>query len=103
MSLRVHIKQKGMPVLCYNVLPLLPGPGSRAVIHFIFCFTSYLSGCYAVALPILFLSCYMFHPSPPQSTVINALLTHCLSHYLYSFHLSINTATLDVLRLAFAI
>jgi hypothetical protein len=77
--------------------------GSRAVVHFIFCFASYLSGCYAIALPFLYLSCYMFHPSPPQSTVTNALLMHCLSRHLYSFHLSINTATLDVLRLAFGI
>jgi hypothetical protein len=72
-------------------------PGSQCIsLHFL----SVLLLCH---LPILFLPHYMFHLSPPQSAVINTLLMCCLLRYLYSFHLSINTTTLDVLRLAFAI
>ena len=44
----------------------------------------------------------MFHPCL-HSTVHNVLLTHCVLWYLYLFHCSINTTTLDVLRIAFAI
>jgi hypothetical protein len=86
-----------------NVLPLLPGPSSQVIVHFIFCFTFLSVPLLCRCFPTLFLFCYMFLPSPLQSAVINALLTRCLSHYLYLFYLSINTTTLDVLRLAFAI
>jgi hypothetical protein len=75
-------------------------PSHRAF-HLSFHFLSVPLLCHC--LPTLFLLCYMFLPSPLQSAVFNALLTCCLSCYLYSFHLSINTTTLDVLRLAFAI
>jgi hypothetical protein len=34
-------------------------------------------------LPILFLLCYMFLPSPLRSTVVNVLLMHCVSCYLF--------------------
>jgi hypothetical protein len=58
-------------------------------------------------MPLLrfyFYFCYMFHLSTPQSAVVNMLLMrYLLLHYLYMFHCSINTATLDVLRIAFAI
>jgi hypothetical protein len=67
---------------------------SRRVFHHSFYFLSVPLLCHC--LPTLFLLCYMFLPSPPQSAVVNTLLTHCLSRYLYSFHLSINTMTLDV-------
>ena len=78
-------------------LPLSPGVSSWATMHFTFYLLSV-----AMLLPISIFTQYMFHLSP-QSTAINALLMCCLSYYLYSFHLCIDTATLDVLRLAFAI
>jgi hypothetical protein len=49
--------------------------------HCMFHAASYLFCRYAAA-PFLFLPRYMFHPSPPQSAVINVLLTHYLLHYL---------------------
>jgi hypothetical protein len=44
-----------------------------------YCFLSVLSLC---RCPMLFLLRYMFHPSLPQSAVINVLLTRYLSRYL---------------------